>query len=76
MTKSIHDCRPTACTISTLDNCRPIMFRLEERDVEENRKPGGKTRVMIIESLGLKVEDAMGGTTWKKEIQNYSSDIR
>ena len=54
------------------------MHQHQERDEDEDRKPGGKTRVKAIfmERLGLKEEDVLDRTKWKNDIQNHSGDLR
>ena len=53
------------------------MHQYQERDGEEDRKPGGKTRVIDIwkvTSVGLKEEDALDRTKWKNYIHNHSGE--
>ena len=38
------------------------MHQYQERDGEEDRKPGGKTRLRDMDSVGLKEEDV--GAYW------------
>ena len=55
------------------------MHQYQERDGEENRKPGGKTRVKEIcqyERVRLKIEDVLDRTKWKRAVQNHSGDPR
>ena len=54
------------------------MHRYQERDGEDDRKPGGKTRVRDVESVWLKQEDVglLDRTEWKNDIQNHSDDPR
>ena len=53
------------------------MHQDKERDGEEDRKPGGKTRIKVsMESVGLEEEDTLDRTKWKNDIQNYSSEPR
>ena len=52
------------------------MLQHQERDGEEERKPGGKTRVTDMQSVELNMEDVMHKTKWKIEIRNYSGDPR
>ena len=48
------------------------MHQYQERQKgEENRKPDGKTLVKDMESEGLKVEDVLDRTKWKREIKNH-----
>ena len=49
------------------------MHQCHERDREEDRKPGGKTRVKEI-SVGLKGDDVLDRTKWKNYIQYHSDD--
>ena len=49
---------------------------VQERDGEEDIKPGGKTRVKDMESVGLKEEDALDRTTWKNYVEYHSGDPR
>ncbi len=51
------------------------MHQYQERDGEENRTPGGKTRVKDIWK-GLKEEDALDRTKWENDIQYHSGDPR
>ena len=39
----------------------------EETEIEEDRKPGGKTCERDMESLGLKEGDALDRTKWKEK---------
>ena len=48
----------------------------QERDGEEDRKPGGKIPVKEIESVGLKEEDVLDSKKWNNGIKNYSGDPR
>ena len=43
-----------------------------QRDGEEDRKPGGKTRVKEIREL--KEEDVLDRTKWKGDIPNQPDD--
>ena len=52
------------------------MQQYQERHGEEDRKPGGKTRVKEIWKVGLKEEDVLDRTKWKHDIHNHSSDPR
>ena len=40
------------------------MHQYKERDGEEDRQPGGKTRVKDMETVGLKEEDVLDRTKW------------
>ena len=44
------------------------MHQYQERDGEEDIKPGGKTRVKEIESMGLKEEDVLDSKKWNNGI--------
>ncbi len=48
-----------AATCNRVCTCSKNVHQCRERDGEEDRKPGGKTRV---ESVGLKEEDVLDGT--------------
>ena len=42
----------------------------QERHIEEDRKPGGKTRVRDMESVWLKEEGILDRTKWNNDIHN------
>ena len=48
-----------AATCNGVYTCSKNVHQCRERDGEEDRKPGGKTRV---ESMGLKEEGVLDGT--------------
>ena len=53
------------------------MHPYQERDGEEDRKPGGKTRVKeIYGKCGLKEDDVLDRTKWKNDIHYHYGDPR
>ena len=52
------------------------MHQYQERDGEEERKPGKDSCKRDMESVGLKEEDALDRTKWKNDIHNHSGDPR
>ena len=52
------------------------MHQYQERDGEDERKPGGKTCVKeMYGKCGLKA-DVLDRTKWKNDIHNHSGDSR
>ena len=45
-------------------------------ETERKTKPGGKTYVRGMESVGLKEEDVLDSTKWKNDIQIHSGHPR
>ena len=49
------------------------MHQYQERDGEEDRQPGGETRVKDIRKV--KEEDALDRTKWKNDIPEYAGNL-
>ena len=47
----------------------------QERDGEEDRTPGGKTRVKDMTSVWLKKEDVLDRIKWKNDIHNHAATL-